>query len=48
MQQQAGVVGGIQAGRDLLLSNAEDQARESGTVAGPSEPIMLEDEKAGA
>jgi glutathione-regulated potassium-efflux system protein KefB len=42
----AQIVGGIQAGRDLLLSNAEDQARESGTVAGPSEPIMLEDEKA--
>jgi glutathione-regulated potassium-efflux system protein KefB len=44
----AQIVGGIQAGRDLLLSNAEDQARESGTVAGPSEPIMLEDQKAGA
>ncbi len=42
----AQIVGGIQAGRDLLISNAEDQARESGTVAGPSEPIMLEDEKA--
>ena len=41
-------VGGIQAARDLLLSNAEDQARESGTVAGPSEPIMLEEEKAKA
>ena len=27
--------------RDLLRSNAEDQARESGTVAGPSEPIVL-------
>ena len=37
----AQLVGGIQAGRDLLLSNAEDQARESGAVAGPSEPIML-------
>jgi len=44
----AQLVGGIQAGRDLLISNAEDQARESGTVAGPSEPIMLEDEKAKA
>jgi glutathione-regulated potassium-efflux system protein KefB len=42
----AQIVGGIQAGRDLLLSNAEDQARESGTVSGPSEPIMLEDENA--
>ncbi|MGN6489626.1 MAG: NAD-binding protein, partial [Devosia sp.] len=41
-------VGGIQAARDLLLSNAEDQARESGTVAGPSQPIMLEEEKAKA
>jgi len=41
----AQIVGGIQAGRDLLLSNAEDQARESGTVAGPSEPIMLEEQK---
>lgn len=40
----AQIVGGIQAGRDLLLSNAEDQARESGTVSGPSEPIMLGDE----
>lgn len=35
------IVGGIQAGRDLLLSNAEDQARESGSVTGPSEPIVL-------
>lgn len=37
----AQLVGGIQAARDLLLSNAEDQARESGTVAGPSEPIIV-------
>ncbi len=44
----AQIVGGIQAGRDLLLSNAEDQARESGTVAGPSEPIILDDQRAGA
>ena len=36
----AQIVGGMMAGRDLLLSNAEDQARESGTVAGPTEPIM--------
>lgn len=42
----AQLVGGIQAGRDLLLSNAEDQARESGTVAGPSEPIIVPDEDA--
>ncbi len=39
----AQIAGGIQAGRDLLLSNAVDQARESGTVAGPSEPIILEE-----
>ena len=38
----AQVVGGLTAGRDLLLSNAEDQARESGAVEGPSEPVMLE------
>jgi len=44
----AQLVGGIQAGRDLLISNAEDQARESGTVKGPSEPIMLDKENAGA
>src|SRR5690606_23891208 len=37
----AQLVGGIQAGRDLLLSNAEQQARESGAVEGKSEPIML-------
>lgn len=44
----AQIVGGITAGRDLLLKNAEEQAKESGAVAGPSEPIMLEPEKAGA
>ncbi|HVY50308.1 MAG TPA: monovalent cation:proton antiporter-2 (CPA2) family protein [Devosia sp.] len=38
----AQLVGGIQAGRDLLLSNAEEQARESGAVGGPSEPIILD------
>jgi glutathione-regulated potassium-efflux system protein KefB len=38
----AQVVGGLRAGRDLLLSNAEEQARESGAVEGPSEPIMLD------
>ena len=44
----AQVVGGIQAGRDLLISNAEDQARESGVVAAPSEPVLLQsDAKAG-
>jgi glutathione-regulated potassium-efflux system protein KefB len=38
----AQLVGGLRAGRDLLLSNAEEQARESGAVTGPSEPVMLE------
>jgi glutathione-regulated potassium-efflux system protein KefB len=38
----AQLVGGLQAGRGLLLSNAEDQARESGAVTGPSEPVMLD------
>jgi glutathione-regulated potassium-efflux system protein KefB len=40
----AQLVGGIQAGRDLLLSNAADQARESGAVAVPSEPVMMAEE----
>jgi len=40
----AQLVGGISAGRDLLLSNAEEQARESGAVSGPSTPVMLENE----
>ncbi|HEY4170628.1 MAG TPA: monovalent cation:proton antiporter-2 (CPA2) family protein, partial [Reyranella sp.] len=35
----AQLVGGLAAGRDLLLSNATEQARESGAVEGPSEPI---------
>lgn len=38
----AQLVGGIQAGRDLLLSNAEEQARESGAVERASEPVMLD------
>ncbi len=42
----AQVVGGIQAGRDLLISNAEDQARESGVVAAPSEPVLLQADEA--
>ncbi len=40
----AQLVGGLAAGRDLLLSNAEEQARESGAVSGPSTPVMLEKE----
>ena len=39
----AQLVGGLQAGRDLLLSNAEEQARESGAVSAPSEPVMLDE-----
>jgi glutathione-regulated potassium-efflux system protein KefB len=46
----AQIVGGLRAGRDLLLTNAEEQAKESGAVTGPSEPIMLDQtpEKAGS
>ncbi|RYE44310.1 MAG: potassium transporter [Hyphomicrobiales bacterium] len=44
----AQMVGGLMAGRDLLRSNAEDQARESGTVAGPSTPIIAPEEEAKA
>lgn len=40
---QVQIAEGLMAGRDLLLSNAEDQARESGAVEGPSEPVMLGD-----
>ncbi len=39
----AQIVGGLQAGRDLLLSNAAEQARESGAVERQSEPVMLEE-----
>ena len=34
----------LQAGRDLLLSNAEEQARESGVGRRQAEPIMLAEE----
>jgi glutathione-regulated potassium-efflux system protein KefB len=44
----AQISGGMTAGRDLLLSNAEEQAKESGAVSGPSEPIMLKPDAAGA
>lgn len=37
---EAQILGGLQAGRDLLISNATDQARESGVVKAPSEPII--------
>ena len=45
----AQLAGGLTAGRDLLLSNADQQARESGAVSAPTEPIMLDEprEKAG-
>jgi glutathione-regulated potassium-efflux system protein KefB len=41
---QAQLLGGLQAAvpTDLLLSNAEDQARETGVTGGPSQPVMLE------
>jgi glutathione-regulated potassium-efflux system protein KefB len=47
---EAQVLGGLQAGRDLLISNAEEQARESGVVAAPSTPIIAppEEERAKA
>ena len=38
----AQISGGLHAGRELLLSNAEEQARESGAVERKSEPVMLE------
>jgi glutathione-regulated potassium-efflux system protein KefB len=41
----AQLLGGLQAGRDLLLSNAEEQAKESGSTAGPSKPIMTTSEE---
>ncbi|SFZ83001.1 glutathione-regulated potassium-efflux system protein KefB [Devosia enhydra] len=43
---EAQMLGGLQAGKGLLLSNAEDQARESGVTARPSEPVVL-DKQAG-
>jgi glutathione-regulated potassium-efflux system protein KefB len=44
----AQMLGGITAGRGLLLSNAEDQAREGGVIAAPSEPVVVEENKAPA
>lgn len=41
----AQVLGGLQAGRDLLLSNAKEQAEEAGLVAEPTEPTVPEEEK---
>ncbi|HHY48160.1 MAG TPA: potassium transporter [Alphaproteobacteria bacterium] len=42
----AQVLGGLQAGRDLLLSNAQEQARESGVTAPPTEPVVAPDDEA--
>jgi glutathione-regulated potassium-efflux system protein KefB len=43
---EAQVVGGLQAGRDLLLSNADEQAREAGVApTTPAADTTLEDEK---
>jgi glutathione-regulated potassium-efflux system protein KefB len=42
---EAQVLGGLQAGRDLLISNAEQQARESGHVRPPSTPIIAPPEE---
>ncbi|MEQ1769601.1 MAG: monovalent cation:proton antiporter-2 (CPA2) family protein [Devosia sp.] len=43
---EAQLLGGLNAApADLLLSNAEDQARETGVVGAPSEPVMLEKPK---
>ena len=38
---EAQILGGLQAGRELLLSNAEEQAREGGVVTRASEPVIL-------
>jgi glutathione-regulated potassium-efflux system protein KefB len=42
---EAQILGGLQAGRDLLISNAEEQAREGGVSAEPSEPIIAPPEE---
>ena len=46
---EAQFLGGLQAGRDLLFSNAEEQARESGIVAPSGAPaVAADDSEAGA
>jgi glutathione-regulated potassium-efflux system protein KefB len=47
---QAQLLGGLQAAvpTDLLLSNAEDQARETGVTGAPSKPVMLENKSTGS
>ena len=42
---EAQILGGLQAGRDLLLSNAKEQAEEAGVVAEPTEPVMPDEER---
>src|SRR5690606_27295500 len=37
---EAQLLGGLQAGRELLLSNAEEQAREGGIKARPTAAIV--------
>ena len=44
MRFEAQVLGGdVQAARDFMLKNAEEQAREAGRTGGPSEPIVPAD-----
>ena len=45
---EAQILGGLQAGRDLLLSNAEEQARESGVAGKASEPVVVAADTTGA
>lgn len=40
MRFEAQVLGNVQAARDLMLKNAEEQAREAGRTGAPSEPIV--------
>jgi glutathione-regulated potassium-efflux system protein KefB len=42
---EAQILGGLQAGQDLLLSNAREQAEEAGVVAEPTEPVMPDEQK---
>jgi glutathione-regulated potassium-efflux system protein KefB len=39
---EAQILGGIMAGRDLLLSNAREQAEEGGVAGRESEPVVLD------
>ncbi len=44
---EAQLLGGMMAGRDLLISNASEQAREQGIVAPPDEPVRPAAEREG-